>query len=174
MGLIVRLFSFHSEYWHIKTFKDFEIQSGAQARARIGAVRYVSRGLTQAKTFGRHVKVRVNSQREIPHQFRQSLNNKNTIFLSHNQSTRKTLSDVLVYSDWNLYILFYSKPIDRCRNNISFIFRDFNASDVLPIKMTHALRSFNFFIGLIEIKKNVSSIQYLTGALLLGFARFLY
>ena len=59
LGLIVRLFSFHSEYWHIKTFKDFEIQSGAQARGRIGAVRYVNRGLTHAKTFGRHVKVRV-------------------------------------------------------------------------------------------------------------------
>lgn len=54
-------------------------------------------------------------------------------------------------------MLFYSKPIDRCRNNISFICHDFNASDVLPIKMTHALRSFNFFIGLIEIKKKVSS-----------------
>ena len=59
LGLIVRFFSFYSEYWHIKTFKDFEIQSGAQARARIGAVRYLNRGLAHAKTFGRHVKVRV-------------------------------------------------------------------------------------------------------------------
>ena len=59
LGQIVRLFSFHSEYWHIKTFKDFEIQSEAQARARIGAVRYVNRGLTHAKTFGSSVRVRV-------------------------------------------------------------------------------------------------------------------
>ena len=49
LGIIVRLFSFHSEYWHIKTFKDFEIQSGAQARARIRAIRYVNKELTHAK-----------------------------------------------------------------------------------------------------------------------------